>query len=174
MSEPHVAAPTARDIEILPAIMALTWRYSYAVDSRNVDLMASLFTRTARFGRDYGTGPEGAAAFYRTIWRNFRRSVHRVTNQLVTRTGDETATGIIYCTAEQERAENEWHRLQFAYFDDYVVEDGCWRFERRRLRFWFTDLPHERVYGSRTAGSAADGDALPEAWSSWRQYWSTS
>ena len=173
MTEPQVAAPTARDIEILPAIMALTWRYSYAIDSRDVDLMASLFSRTTRFGRQYGSGPEGAAAFYRTIWRNFNRSVHRVTNQLVTRLDDESATGIIYCTADQERAENEWHRMQFAYFDDYVVEDGCWRFGRRQIRFWFTDLPDGRVYGSRTASSEPGTDSLPEAWPTWQQYWTT-
>jgi hypothetical protein len=165
--EASPSSATAYDDAILPAIMSLTWRYAYAIDSRNVDLVASLFSREATFGH-WGLGPSAAAEFYRSIWTRFSRSIHSVTNHIVTRHDDRSASGIVYCASEQEIGD-EWVSSRFAYADHYIFEDDVWRFKRRSPQFWFRETSAGRVLAAELPPGRAG--SLPEAWPTWSAYW---
>jgi hypothetical protein len=156
---------------VLPAIQDLVWRYALAIDSKDVALVAELFSATSSFGR-WGEGPEGAAAYYRAIWRRFRRSIHSVTNIVLTPVDEHHLRGIVYCRSERELPSVGWQLQQFAYFDDYVLEDGAWRFLRRNPRFWYRDsggVRHDR--DEMQNDDPNDGPHLPRAWNSWAAYW---
>jgi hypothetical protein len=155
----------------LPAIQDLVWRYALAIDSKDVALVAQLFSGTSSFGR-WGDGPEGAAAYYRVIWRRFRRSIHSISNVVLTPVDEQHLRGIVYCRSERELPTIGWEVQQFAYFDDYVLEDGAWRFLRRNPRFWYRDSGGVRHDGEDARDDAPKGAPhLPGDWNAWSRYW---
>ena len=140
-------------------------RYALAIDSRDVEMMAQAFSETSDAGK-WGKGREGLRAFYRSRWKRFRRSIHAVSNHMIELTSDTTAKGTVYCQAQQEDPQTGgWVNMRFAYQDDYVKEDGRWVFHLRVIRFWYKE-----VGGVKDAGEGKN-DGLPEAWSTWRDYW---
>ncbi len=145
-------------------IRAITHRYALALDQRDVASISELFSADAEFGR-HGTGPDGARSFYAHIWRRFGRSVHTIGTQVIDVHSANSATGVVYCRAEQEDLATEvWNILQFAYHDEYVREDEQWRFRSRAPRFWYRESG-----GVRTL--ADEPSALPASWDSWRRFW---
>jgi hypothetical protein len=153
----HVG-PDALAPSLLPHAQNLAYRYALAIDSKNVDLMAALFSDRSSFGH-WGDGPNGARAYYSEIWRRFRRSRHFVSNVIVTSIDEHTARGIVYCQSEQEW-ETGWTRRPLAYFDDYVVASAGWTFLRRKVCTW----DGEQWTSGRQSVS------LPDAWSSWDEF----
>ncbi|MEI8240252.1 MAG: nuclear transport factor 2 family protein [Actinomycetota bacterium] len=143
---------------------SLAHRYALALDQRDIASMSALFASDARFGR-YGVGPDGAREFYSVIPRRFSRSVHTVGTQVVNIHDDATsASGIVYCRAEQQDPETQvWTTLQFAYHDEYVLEGDRWLFRARAPKFWYRESE-----GVRTI--ADDATAIPTSWETWRRY----
>jgi hypothetical protein len=164
--------------ELMVRTRALAERYSLAVDSRDLSLVSSLFSEQARFG-SAGSGSAGARAFFAQAWSAFRRSIHVISNHVVTEVTPSPeggaltarASGVAYCDAEQEALDGTWSRLRFAYFDSYVNEDGAWFFMRRRLQGWYVEPldTSRRAFGPLTVPGSAG--CLPEAWPSWAEYW---
>jgi hypothetical protein len=143
---------------LLPHAQNLAYRYALAIDSKNVDLMAALFSDRSSFGH-WGVGQVGARAYYSEIWRRFGRSRHFVSNVIVTSIDEGSARGIVYCQSEQEW-ETGWTRRPLAYFDDYVVSSEGWTFLRRKVCTWDGE---QWASGRRSV-------PLPDAWSSWAEF----
>ena len=111
-------------------IAELASRYAVAVDSRDLDTIASLFVPDVDAGRR-GTGRDAIRAYYDDVLRNFRSSMHFVGTQAVQFDDSGTsALGHTYCIAEHEGADH-WFRVGIDYEDTYRVVDGRWLFERR-------------------------------------------
>jgi hypothetical protein len=165
---------TARDAAVpavLPAIQDLVWRYAFALDSKNVAVVAELFSARSSFGR-WGDGSEGAAAFYENIWRRFGASIHSITNILLTPVDPAHLRGIVYCRSEREFPSSGWELQQMVYFDDYVLEDDFWRFLSRTPRFWYRDSGGVRHDGTEMeSDNPKGGPHLPRAWNSWGEFW---
>ena len=129
------------------ALRELAERYARAVDRRDWELAATLFTEDCVLvGPGYElVGREKILAGLRLIDR-YRATQHSVHNQLVEVSGDR-ASGETYCTAHHlyER-EGRPRKLSWGirYQDRCVREAGAWRYARRELlRDWAQDLPIE-------------------------------
>ncbi|WP_298282945.1 nuclear transport factor 2 family protein [Novosphingobium sp.] len=163
MSE-ELAAEVAR-LRAIQQIEQLPICYANCMDIKDVDSLLPLFSDQILMG-PAGKGREGVRAFYTQAWSGFRRSVHRISNHAIALTGDDTATGHVYCMGEQESAEGRWQTLMMSYDDRYVLEDGLWRFARRKLSFWYRDVEGVRHIGSDYAQVPTLPDSRPE----WRAF----
>lgn len=159
-----LAAQVAR-LRAFQEIGQLPIRYANCMDRKDIDGLLPLFSDRISMG-PAGKGREGVRAFYTGAWSRFRRSVHRISNHAIDLTGDETATGHVYCLGEQQVAEDRWDRLMMSYDDRYVLEDGLWRFASRKLSFWYRDIEGERRLGSDIAAVPS----LPDSWPEWQAF----
>jgi hypothetical protein len=166
-----VVGPGSDAVHLVLPIQQLTARYALAIDSRNVALMASLFAEQSRFGK-WGAGQQGARKFYEWAWTRFHRSVHLVSNVVVTPVSDNEARGIVYSHNERELADGTWELAKIAYFDTYVHENGSWLFLKRATRFWYRQTPEGRELGNPADVRSSRGSlGLPEAWPTWNEFW---
>jgi uncharacterized protein (TIGR02246 family) len=129
------------------ALRELADRYARAVDRRDWELAARLFTRDCVLvGPGYElAGRDAILAGLRQIDR-FSATQHSVHNQLFEIAGD-SASGETYCTAHHlfER-EGSRRKLSWGirYQDRCQREEGQWRYQRRELLLdWTQDLPLE-------------------------------
>lgn len=149
MSE-DLAAEIVR-LRAFQQIQQLPIRYANCMDRKDIDALLPLFSDRISMG-PAGKGREGVRVFYTKAWSGFQRSVHRISNHAVDLTSEDTATGHVYCLGEQQVADGKWNRLMMSYDDRYVLEDGLWRFAKRKLSFWYriidgvmmpgSDIPH--------------------------------
>jgi hypothetical protein len=165
-----LAAEIAR-LRALHEIGQLPIRYANCMDIKDVDGLLPLFSEQISMG-PAGKGHEGVRAFYTRAWQGFGRSVHRISNHAIDLTGKDTASGHVYCLGEQEAADGSWQRLMISYDDRYVLEDGVWRFARRKLGFWFRDVDGVRQIGSGQDGNAGPGGVptLPDSSPQWQAF----
>ncbi|MFC1442851.1 nuclear transport factor 2 family protein [Streptacidiphilus sp. N1-10] len=126
------------DRELRQDVAELLVRYATGVDRRDWELFRSCFTDDCR--ADYGDIGTWSDADSFTAWmdRAHRRagpSLHRVTNQTVTRSGDDgtTATARCYLDAVVMTADARAAVQTVGYCDDDLVRtDDGWRIARRR------------------------------------------
>ena len=153
-------------------IQQLACRYSLAVDSRDLDLLASLFIPDVVIGRA-ATGRDELKRWYGDALRTVGATIHMVANHTVELSGD-SATGVVYCREEVEHpATGEWRIGMLQYWDDYRRVDGRWLFVRRRVRRWYsTDAlaRPQRNLGVTTDGPGAKEVALPDAFPTWASF----
>jgi len=153
-------------------IQQLACRYSLAVDSRDLDLLASLFIPDVMIGRA-ARGREELKRWYGDSLRTVGATIHMVANHTVELNGDR-ATGVVYCREEVEHpATGEWRIGMLQYWDDYRRIDGRWLFERRRVRRWYsTDAlaRPQRNLGVTREGPGAKESALPDAFPTWASF----
>ena len=172
------------------SIRDLAQRYILALDSKDFDGVASLFSSASDFGRS-GHGPAGARAFYRRTMRHFVASMHMIGNHVINLESRDAANGVVYCRSYQYREGGNWWEIAFAYHDDYVRESDTWRFLIRVPRYWYrneitpsgrserivldsaAEDPHTAgqrpsfEYGQRIAGAGEFHEALP----TWYPFW---
>jgi hypothetical protein len=149
-------------------IQQLAFRYALAVDSRDLEGVADLFSVTSDFSR-WGPGREGCLRFFEGIWARFGRSIHSVTTHVIDAVDEESASGTVYCRAEQQQlGDGSWWIYQLAYFDRYICEDGTWRFLSRNSHFWYVDRA-----GDRRIGFPGRRQLIPEAWETWGPFWNS-
>jgi hypothetical protein len=120
------------------AIRDLPLRYAKAIETRDVDAMASLFASDARFGA-YGTGPEACRRLMAGLMADSLVAVILVANHLVEFDDADHAHGEVWalCYAQSDAGFNE----QLLRYDDrYRREDGTWRFLHRKHRLWYGQL----------------------------------
>ncbi|MDG5485948.1 nuclear transport factor 2 family protein [Mycolicibacterium gadium] len=120
----------------LNEIRELAYKYAAAVESRDVDAMAKLFSPSARFG-SYGDGPDGLRRLMVDSMTGSLFAVILVANHLVEFDDDVHARGQVWahCYA-QERTEGFLDQL-IKYEDAYEQVDGRWLFVQRRHRLWY-------------------------------------
>jgi hypothetical protein len=119
-------------MESLASIQQLAFRYGLAVDSKNLDAMAALWSPEVRGGR------EGIRRSFTGAMSGFRSSIHFVVNHIIDFQDADHASGIVYCRDELEMERTgEWHVGTIQYWDTYLRTDGEWGFTRRRFHRWY-------------------------------------
>jgi uncharacterized protein (TIGR02246 family) len=128
-----------RRLEDRLELSELVAKYGIAVDDRDVDGIAELYTRDGVFaGNRFGTSTGNAAIreYFGKRWANSGWSFHFTHTQVVDFLGDDHAVGCVTGHTEQVQdgdlivAANRYH-------DHYVREDGRWRFRLRSNRLLY-------------------------------------
>ena len=155
-------------------IQQLCYRYALAADSRDLDLLVSLFVPDVRVGST-AFGRAALRSWYSTALRSVGATIHLVANHTV-EIHHETATGVVYCREEVEELDTgQWRIGMLQYWDDYRRVDREWLFDRRRVRRWYSTDALTRP--QRGAGVYRGGDgrpnetALPDAFATWVDFW---
>jgi uncharacterized protein (TIGR02246 family) len=127
-------------VEARLAIGDLVARYCAAVDDRDFDAIAGLFTEDAYFGHVNEGGARGRSAirdYYRGRLEDIPYSFHYPHTHTVDVRDSTTASGEVTAHAEMARVALPPLVAALRYTDDYRFEGGAWRFARRELRFFY-------------------------------------
>jgi hypothetical protein len=156
-------------------IQQLAHRYSLAVDSRDMDLLASLFVPHVKIGR-VATGRDALKRWYGSALRTVGATIHMVGNHIVDLDVHDVdrATGVVYCREEtQDLHTGAWRIGMIQYWDAYHRVDGRWLFDRRKVRRWYrTDAVGRVAHDDHAAhGPGAKELAIPEAFPTWAVFW---
>ena len=176
MSDPATLARLDR-LESLLEIQQLAVRYAMALDARDIDAWLALFVEDVDCGRR-GKGREALRSFIEPAVRDFYRTVHQITGQVVDELEGDHARGRVYCRAEHEFGDR-WIVQAICYFDTYERRDGRWCFARRDEDFFYScdQLEHPQdARFQRWPGPApkhAPGMMTTRA-PSWRAFWAQS
>ena len=120
----------------LDEIRQLPLRYAVAIERRDVDAMASLFSPNARFG-SWGQGEEGLRALMGETMNSSIFAVILVANHLVELDTAEAAHGEVWARCYAQNDPGDFVEQLIRYEDTYERIDGRWLFLRRRHRLWF-------------------------------------
>lgn len=108
--------------------------YGRVVDDRDADAIRELFAADSTFDTVGGviTGREEVVAYYLERLSEYGASFHIPHTQTVEFDGEDRAHGIVTAHAEMSYGDPAfWVALR--YHDEYVREDGRWRFKVRRV-----------------------------------------
>jgi SnoaL-like domain len=141
-------------LEAIGAIQKLPLSYSVAIEHRDVDAMAALFSPNAHFG-PYGVGRSGLRALMSASMATSIFAVILVANHLVEMDGDDQAHGEVWARCYAQNDPGEYVEQLIKYEDSYERIEGRWLFLRRRHRLWF--------------GLPADPSPLDQAEANWPQ-----
>jgi hypothetical protein len=172
--QPATIEERLQHIEALDQIRQLASRYALAVDTRNLDDLASLFVEDVRVGRDEH-GREAIKKWYVRSLERFGTSIHFVGNHVIDFVSPHAATGVVTCRDELEKG-GEWQVGMIQYWDDYIRRDGAWYFKRRKLQRWYLVDALERPShngGVNTDPGALRVGQLPDIWPSWDHFWTS-
>lgn len=164
-----------RRLEATEEIRQLASRYALALDSRDVEALASLFVSDVCTG-DGGTGREALARWFDPILRPYTTTFHLIGNHVIEFTDDDHASGIVYCRPEHQVGDL-WIVMPMQYWDRYEREhDGRWRFRSRKpLAFYAADVlerPLQVKDRFHFPGNPMITRAeLPERFDTWRTFW---
>jgi hypothetical protein len=156
-------------------IQQLAYRYAIAADSKNIELMASLYVE----GVEEDGKPPRTREQLRTRFANsFSRSPMTILNvgtHLVEPDPNDPdrAKGTVYCRCEAE-FNNAWLIQQICYLDEYLREGGRWRFwTRKHLLFYGANLGQSPLdLPPSDAAELTDGKgSMPQRWESYREFW---
>jgi ketosteroid isomerase-like protein len=153
-------------------IRQLAYRYAWAVDARDIDLLVSLFVPDVRVGRDR-VGHDALRAFWRDSLSAMGVSILFVGNHLIDFSDAGHATGGVYCRAQVQDGER-WIEQAIHYRDSYELRDGAWLFVRRVHRLWYGVVAAERPLAQPPANwpeHQVGRGTLPEEWPSWHAFW---
>lgn len=117
-------------------IRALPLRYAAAIEARDVDAMAELFSPNARFG-DHGDGPDGLRALMTDSLDGSLFAVILVANHLIELQDDAHATGQVWAHCHAQTRSDGFLDQLIRYDDTYEKVDGRWLFAHRRHRLWY-------------------------------------
>lgn len=133
------------------AIEALLLNYSWAIDSKDWELLRRCFTTdcSVSYGNGDSPHPGGAAKFGNSgdlvdyISRTHQPldgSLHRMTNIAIQVTGDDTATSRTYgdnLLVLKSHPDGPFYESAGYYTDEHIKQDGEWRIRSRRYtRVW--------------------------------------
>jgi hypothetical protein len=173
--EPTTADERLDRLESLAQIQQLPVRYALAVDSRDLDTMASLFVPDVQIGRDE-RGREALRGWFTESLSRLSDTVHFVGNHIVDFESADRARGIVYCHDEIVQRDNNgnWEQGMLQYWDTYSRVDGEWCFVRRKFTRWYMTDWLERPYHGADTMPAERRHAiqLPNAFETWDRFWS--
>lgn len=153
------------------AIRQLVYRYSVAVDSRDVDTIASFYVEDVKLGRGR-SGREALWEDFDGLMATMGRSILNVGNHVIEFDDEDHARGTVYCRAEIELGD-EWIVQQIVYHDKYERHDGEWLFRaRRHLLFYGADVLR-RPIGLEPADAAeftTGRGSMPEHWPTFNEF----
>jgi hypothetical protein len=166
-------------LEAYEEIRQLAARYGVLVDARDLDGLLELYSSDTPVG-----SRTGREALRRSFGRRlgaeswFRVTVHFIGNHMIDLDPDDPdrAAGVVYCRAEHE-FEDQWVVSTLLYQDEYVREDGRWRFYQRGMKaFYVADVlerPNgpDRVKRQLTEVGLLGRPEAPECWPSWQRFW---
>jgi hypothetical protein len=153
-------------------IRQLAYRYAWAVDARDIDLLVSLFVPDVRVGGDR-VGHGALRDFWRESLSATGVSILFVGNHLIDFSDATHATGGVYCRAQVQDGER-WIEQAIHYGDTYERRDGAWLFVRRKHRLWYGVEAAERPLAQQPANWPQRNEGrgtLPEDWPSWHAFW---
>jgi len=112
------------------AILDLTARYNFAIDTGEAETWASTFTADGVFDSPMGThaGTEALRAFATKFAEEMSGTEHWVANQVIAGDGDR-ATHRCYLQLVNVKSGESLGRLKYS--DDLVKADGDWKFTKR-------------------------------------------
>lgn len=161
----------------ITAIRQLALTYAVAIDSRDLDLVASLYVDDVDRG-DYGRGHDALRRSLKVSLSASKVNIHNVSTHMITLIDADHATGTVYNRGEAMMADGTWRTNVGAYDDIYERRDGEWRFVKRTLRLFYSEGPlpssgTERI-GERLGGNAfsptTSNETLPYAWGTWQRF----
>lgn len=155
-------------------IRQLAYRYAVAIDSRDIDLLVSLFVPDVRVGRD-ATGYAALREFWTNSLRAIGVSILFVGNHLVDFDDPDHARGLVYCRGQVQDGD-KWIEQAILYRDTYERRDGRWLFTRRIHELWYGVETAERPWAQEPANWPAHHvgrGTLPDSWPTWARFWST-
>jgi metal-dependent HD superfamily phosphatase/phosphodiesterase len=163
-----------RRLEDTDEIRQLVSRYSLALDSRDVDQLASLFVSDVQT-HDGGIGRKALAAWFDPVLRPYRTTFHLVGNHVIEFSDDDHAVGWVYCRPEHEVGDL-WVVMPVIYDDRYEREDGRWYFKSRRPHAFYAADVNENPLDVEARFNFPDNPfvhraTLPERWDTWRKFW---
>ena len=168
-------------LEAQEEIRDLVARYGMAVDDRDVDGLADMFTSDAKFaladGMVANQGRQAVIDFYSGRMAAFGATYHYPHSHVIELDADRPghATGMVNAHAELA-LDGRTLVTALRYFDEYRVEDGRWCFvERRVAMIYYMDMAEladgglcdsdrKRYFG--TVGPAE----LPESLDTWKRF----
>ncbi len=152
-------------------IRQLAYRYSLAVDSRDLGSLVELFVDDVRVGDQVGR--DALRESFDTMLRSVGTTILNVGNHVIDLDDPDHAHGIVYCRGEIEVADR-WVIQAIQYRDQYERRGGRWYFVRRRHLLWYGVDVLERPLGLPPANwpeNHTGKGELPEAWPTWRSFW---
>ena len=127
-------------LETRAALADLVASYCAAVDDRDLDTLAGLFTPDGEFGHvGEGSvrGREQIRDYYRGRLTDIPYSFHYPHTHTVEVHSTDAASGEVAAHAEMGRVDLPPLRAALRYRDDYRRQDGVWRFASRQIRFLY-------------------------------------
>lgn len=116
-------------------IRQLAFRYAFAIDSRDIDLLVSLFVPDVRVGREQ-RGRDALRESFEESLGAIGVSILFVGNHIIDFEGPDRAVGIVYCRGQIQDGER-WIEQAIQYRDVYERRDARWLFVRRVHLLWY-------------------------------------
>lgn len=111
-------------------------RYAVAIEARDTDAMAGLFSPNARFG-EFGKGPDGLRRLMSGSLRDSLFAVILVANHLIELQDETHASGQVWAHCYAQTGADGFVDQLIRYEDRYERVDGHWLFAHRRHRLWY-------------------------------------
>jgi len=164
-----------RRLEDIEEIRQLVARYALALDSRDVEVLASLFVADVQV-HDGRTGRAALAEWFDPLLRPYKTTFHFVGNHVIDFVDDDYAKGAVYCRPEHE-VDDLWVVMPVVYDDRYERQEGHWYFRSRRPHaFYAADVGENplSVEGrfNFPGNPFINRATLPDRWESWGKFWS--
>jgi uncharacterized protein (TIGR02246 family) len=135
-------------LEDREAIYDLVKDYCNAIDDRDIDKYASLMAEHVELcqfeGGNRRIGRQAVRDWMEWRFTQWGLSRHYPLNHRITVLNEDDGNGIVNGWAEMAM-DNKIYVTAIRYYDDYIREDGTWRFARRETAMYYyapaTDLP---------------------------------
>lgn len=145
MTDPTDLEARLRRLEDRAGLWDLVTRYAVAVDDEDYPTLEGLFADDAEFVGLSGSvtaGRDNIVAYLRDRSATaHKQRVHTPTSQIIDDLSDGRARGLVSCYAALFAYDGSESFFAFRYEDEYVQENGRWRFRRRRVH----DVKHVTV-----------------------------
>jgi ketosteroid isomerase-like protein len=163
-------------IEDRQKIEELNFRYCLATDDRDFEALASLYSADSVFDAPYGRvqGPEQIVKYLKGRLSVYGPTIHTSHGHLIEFGEPEHARGVVAAHMEVSFDGEVTGIAAMRYLDQYVRDEGEWRFRERLLRFHYllpwADMPESLSGALRIRPPGRDRSAadLPEGLETWR------
>ena len=155
-------------------IRQLVSHYAVAIDSRDLDLLVSLFIDDVRVGRDT-YGREALKESFEKSLGDIGVSMLNVGTHAIDLVDADHATGSVYCHGQIQDGERWIHQF-ILYRDTYERRDGQWFFVRRIHELWYGEAAMSSPLSLAPADWPVNHDGLgtvPQSWPTWIDFWAT-
>jgi len=153
-------------------IRQLVYRYALAIDSRDLDLLVSLFVPDVRVGRTR-SGRDALRESFEESLSAIGVSILFVGNHVIDFQDDAHASGVVYCRGQIQDGE-KWIEQAIQYRDLYERRDGEWLFVRRNHVLWYGVETSERPLAQPPANwpeRHVGRGTVPEDLPTWQAFW---